>query len=94
MAAMTHLHGRRDLLHRDVGKRFRAAGWFAFDVADRGDGFPDWLVCSPRGRVVLVEVKSVGGVLTDAEAKFSMEYPGELVTVRTLADVDRIIEGG
>ena len=90
---MTHLHGRRDLLHKDVGKAFRAAGWFAFDTADLGGGFVDWLVCSPKGRVVLVEVKSPGGVLTDAEAKFSMEYPGEYVTVYRLEDVERIVNG-
>jgi hypothetical protein len=91
---MTHWHGRRDLLHRDVGKRFRAAAWFAFDTADRGDGFPDWLVCSPAGRVVLVEVKSPGGVLTDDEVKFSEEYPGEYATVYRLDDVDRITREG
>jgi len=88
---MVHIHGRRDLLHRDVGKRFRMAGWFAFDTADLGGGFVDWLVCSPRGRVVLVEVKSPGGVLTDAEAKFSMAYPGEYRTVYRLEDVERIV---
>ncbi len=90
---MTYRHGRRDTNHAAVGKRFRAAGWFAFDTADRGDGFPDWFTCSPAGRVVLVEVKSPGGVLTDAEAKFSLDYPGEYVTVRTLEDVARIING-
>jgi hypothetical protein len=43
---------------------------------------------------VLVECKAVGGVLTHAEAAFSMDYPGELVTVRTLEDVARILERG
>ena len=87
---MTHLHGRRDLPHKDVGKAFRAAGWFAFDTADLGGGFVDWLVCSPAGRVVLVEVKSPGGVLTDDEAKFSMAYPGEYRTLYRREDVERI----
>ena len=84
--------GRRDTNHQETGKAFRSAGWFAFDCADLGGGFPDWLVCSPAGRVVLVEVKSPGGVLTDAEAEFSQEYPGEYVTVFRLEDVVRITE--
>lgn len=62
-------------------------------MADLGSGAPDLLCCSPAGRVVLVECKPVGGVLTHAEAAFSQEYLGELQTVRCLADVARIVEG-
>jgi hypothetical protein len=63
-------------------------------MADLGGGAPDLLACSPAGRVVLVECKAVGGVLTHAEAAFSLDYPGEYQTVRTLEDVARIIERG
>jgi hypothetical protein len=88
---VTHAHGRRDTNHGETRDAFRKAGWFWRDTADLGNGFPDGIACSPTGRVVLVECKSVGGVLTDDEAKFSMEYPGELQTVRCISDVTRII---
>jgi hypothetical protein len=85
--------GRRDANHQETGKAFRAAHWFAFDCADRGDGFPDWLVCSPDGsRVIVVECKMPGAVYTDDEIAFQLAYPGPYETVRTLEDVQRIVE--
>lgn len=86
-------YGRRDANHAETRAAFRRCGWFWVDLADLGGGVPDGLACSPTGRVVLVEVKSPGGVLTDAEARFSQEYHGEYVTVRCLADVARIVNG-
>jgi hypothetical protein len=90
---MTRVHGRRDSNHAETRDAFRRAYWFVLDMADLGGGAPDLLCCSPAGRVVLVECKSPGGVLTHAEAAFSMDYPGEYQTVRTLDDVVRIVNG-
>jgi len=91
---MVHIHGRRDFNHAETRDAFRRARWYVLDMADLGGGAPDLLCCSPTGRVVLVECKAVGGVLTHAEAAFALDYPGELVTVYRLEDVSRIIERG
>ena len=88
------IHGRRDTNHAETRDAFRRAHWYVLDMADLGSGAPDLLCCSPSGRVVLVECKAVGGVLTHAEAAFLLDYPGEYVTVRTLDDVVRLTERG
>jgi hypothetical protein len=88
---LVRIHGRRDTNHAETRDAFRRAGWYWVDLADLGGGIPDGLACSPAGRVVLVECKSVGGVFTHPEAAFCMAYPGAYFTVRTLDDVARIL---
>jgi hypothetical protein len=47
---------RRDANHREIGDFLRAHGWSVLDIADAGDGCPDYAVAKP-GFACLVEVK-------------------------------------
>jgi hypothetical protein len=47
---------RRDANHKSVGDHLRALGWSVLDLADAGDGVPDYAIGKP-GIAVLVEVK-------------------------------------
>jgi hypothetical protein len=47
---------RRDANHQSVGDYLRALGWSVLDIADAGDGVPDYAVGKP-GFAALVEVK-------------------------------------
>ena len=69
----------------EIIEALRAAGYYVFDCSRMGRGFPDLLVNS-YARVVLMEVKTDGGRLTPAEAKFHAEYKGELYIVRSVED--------
>lgn len=46
----------RDANEGDVIKALRAAGCLVQQIT-QGDGVPDLLVCTPRGRLLLIEVK-------------------------------------
>jgi hypothetical protein len=50
---------RRDVNHVSVGDYLRALGWSVLDIADHGDGVPDYAV-SREGYSALVEVKRPG----------------------------------
>lgn len=45
--------------HTDVGNYLRNLGWSVLDIADHGDGVPDYAV-SKDGYAALVEVKRPG----------------------------------
>ena len=47
---------RRDSNHVQVGDYLRALGWSVLDIADNGDGCPDYAVSKPNF-AALVEVK-------------------------------------
>lgn len=47
---------RRDANHKDVGDYLRNLGWSVLDLADAGDGVPDYAVGKP-GFAALIEVK-------------------------------------
>jgi hypothetical protein len=70
--------GRRDANHQEVRDAFRRLGWSVLDTADLGH--------------ILVEVKAPGGIFTQDEIDFSMEWRGDYVTVRSLEDVVRLTE--
>ena len=50
---------KRDANHKDIGDYLRSLGWSVLDLADHGDGVPDYAV-SKDGYAALVEVKRVG----------------------------------
>ena len=50
---------KRDVNHKDVGDFLRSLGWSVLDLADHGDGVPDYAV-SKDGYCALLEVKKPG----------------------------------
>ena len=80
-----HKHGRVDRNHSDIVMYLRRCGWLVHDTSSQGNGFPD-LVCSLRGKVVLVEIKFSRGKLTPDQLKFR-QSGWVFHIVRTLEDV-------
>ncbi len=50
---------RRDVNHKSIGDHLRALGWSVLDLADHGDGVPDYVVGKPSF-ACLVECKRPG----------------------------------
>ena len=76
-------HGKRDVHHAEIRDGLRKCGYFVHDTADLRGGFPDLLVVSKSGLVILIEVKTryVNGVkddLTEDELLFRACYPGQI----------------
>ena len=80
-----HKHGRVDRNHSDIVIYLRKCGWLVHDTSSQGNGFPD-LVCSLRGKIVLVEIKFSRGKLTADQLKFR-QAGWVFHIVRTLDDV-------
>lgn len=88
---------KRDTTERGIIQALEADGWRVVQVSDKG--FPD-LFCARRGAAVVLDAKSVGGVLQPAQLLVFQEMekggvlvgivvtPEEAVSVaNTLADV-------
>ncbi len=58
---------RTDSNHTEVVHTLRYAGCLVQSLASVGKGVFDLLVCCPRGRLYVLEVKSEKGELTDAQ---------------------------
>jgi hypothetical protein len=76
---------RRDANHKSVGDYLRAQGWSVLDLADHGDGVPDYAVGAPRF-AALVEVKNPEASksdqrLTPAEQKVRDGWEGPYIVV-------------
>ncbi len=74
---------RRDANHKDVGDYLRALGWSVLDLADMGDGCPDYAVSMPQF-AALVEVKDgakppSARKLTEKEQKVKDGWQGPYV---------------
>ena len=80
---------KKDLVHNDLARCHRQLGDQVYDTHKVGDGFPDMLVVHPDGPVILVETKTPGGKLTEAEVKFHVEYRGPIEIEETITDVFR-----
>ena len=80
-----HKHGRVDRYHSDIVIYLRKCGWLVHDTSSQGNGFPD-LVCSLRGKIVLIEVKFNRSKLTSDQVKFR-QAGWVFHIVRTLDDV-------
>jgi hypothetical protein len=74
---------KTDANQSEIAAALRQAGYHVTNTAMVGNGFPDLLVCTNDGRVVLLEIKTQAGKLTTAERDYHAEYPGELYIVRT-----------
>lgn len=82
---------RADKNQPQVVQWFRQLGARVHHTHTLGRGFPDLLVAW-RGYNLLVEVKDANGVLTDDEAAWHADWPGQVAIVRTLEDVQALLE--
>lgn len=77
---------KRDVNHKDVGDYLRALGWSVLDLADHGDGVPDYAVGKP-GFAALVEVKKPGPFsarkLTEAEQRIRDNWTGPYIVAQS-----------
>jgi hypothetical protein len=71
----------------------RKAGYQVIDLASTGDGIPDLMVVSKYGRIVLIEIKSPGGRLTEPEKRFITEFTGPVRIVRSAEEAIEIMQG-
>lgn len=72
-----------DKNHLAIVQALRRCGWYVISLAPLGGGVPDILVVSKsdHSRVLLMEIKSPGGKLTDQEKLFFAAYPGRATIV-------------
>jgi hypothetical protein len=61
---------RTDANHAEIREGLRQCGRRVFDTSRLGQGFPDLLVLTASGRLVLLEVKMPGKGLTPDELQF------------------------
>lgn len=73
---------KKDLNHNEIAAAMREAGWQWTDTYTYGRGFPDGIAasaCLPAPITILVEIKSPGGTLSEAEKKFHAGFVGNLI---------------
>lgn len=75
--------GRRDANEPDIIAALRGAGISVMQISK--GGAVDLVAARPQ-KTVLLEVKSKGGRLTDAEREFLLSWPGEAYVVFTPAE--------
>jgi hypothetical protein len=74
---------RRDANHKDVGDLLRSLGWSVLDLADHGEGVPDYAVAKD-GWAALLEVKDGDKPpskrkLTEAEQRVKDNWQGPYI---------------
>lgn len=75
--------GRRDRNHGAIVAALRTVGCTVLDLGNVGQGCPDLLVATPRGRTLLIEVKDGAKAkskraLTPAQREFMATWRGEV----------------
>ena len=83
-------HPRVDANHADIRQALRDLRCPVLDLAAVGGGCPDLAVLLPGARVVLVEVKTPDGTLTEAQGPFHAVWP--VVVVRSVDDAIRLVQ--
>ncbi len=89
--------GKADASHKAVQEALEAHGCVCQSTAMVGGGFPDIVAArafhgaagatSTPGRTFLVEVKTKTGKLEQSQREFLATWPGEVVILRTAAEV-------
>ena len=82
---------RRDNNHAEIRDALRKV-YQVVDTADLGDGFPDLLVVSRIGNIVLFENKVIGAKLTPDEVKFHEWFRGPLHVVYNTQEAFDVME--
>lgn len=83
---------RRDANHKDIGDHLRKLGWSVLDLADHGDGAPDYAVAKGRW-TALIEVKDgskppSARKLTPAEQKLKDSWQGAYIVALSPEDAE------
>lgn len=77
---------RRDVNHKSIGDYLRNLGWSVLDLADHGDGVPDYVV-SRNHFAALLEIKRPGPPsarkLTPKEQKVKDDWQGHYVIAQS-----------
>ena len=77
---------RIDGNHREIRDAFRWCGYVWEDTFRLGEGFPDALVVTKSGTIVLLEIKMPGEGLTPKERAFHERFKGPLAIVYGVED--------
>jgi hypothetical protein len=83
---------RRDANHKDIGDHLRTLGWSVLDIADHGDGVPDYAIAK-NGWAALLEVKDGSKPpskrkLTDAEQRVKDNWQGPYIIATSREDAE------
>ena len=83
---MTRYAAKVDLNHSEIRDGLRQCGFEVLDLSRAGEGVPDLLVRSKNWYPLFMEIKSPGGRLTPAEAKFAAMARGMYFIVYSLEE--------
>lgn len=83
---------RRDDNQAEIVEALRKAGYQVIDLASTGDGIPDLMVVSKYLRIVLIEVKTSGGKLTEPEKRFFADFRGPVRIARSAEEAIEIMQ--
>jgi len=81
-----HRYDRRDKNHSQVRRWFEQLGFICHDTHAVGDGFPD-MVVKKRRRVLLIEIKTKDGRMTEDQKKFAEKWGDCVFSAVTEEDV-------
>lgn len=76
---------RTDATQAAIVDALRRVGCQVKDTSGVGYGFPDLVIRSPRGKIILMEVKTARGRLTPQQVAWHCYWP-ETVLVRTVEE--------
>ena len=79
---MTPRACRLDTTHRSIVNALERAGYRCQSLAAVGRGCPD-LIVSKGGSLWMIECKSPGGKLNDAQMRWHMEWPTKVYVAST-----------
>ncbi len=82
--------GKTDGNQKPVVALLRSLGCLVRVTSGVGEGFPDCIARTPRGTVLLVEIKDGDEPLTAAELLFQAEWGDAYVVVRSDLDARRV----
>jgi len=86
-----HRFAKRDANHNAIAKALRQVGCKVLDTSHLGDGAPDAIIAF-RGQLVMLEIKTVSGKLTPAEANFHREWEGQpIYVVRSIEEAVSLV---
>jgi Holliday junction resolvase len=77
--------GKTDVNQIEIVQALRAAGAHVAITSNLGGGFPD-IICLYNSQVVLMEIKSKGGRMTEEEQAFYNEWQDGMVVVYSIEE--------
>ena len=86
---MTLYAKRTDGNHTDIREAMRDGGAEVEDMSGVGKGFPDTVVYTADGRLLLVEIKMPKGTLTAPQVRFHARFPVHIV--RSVEDALKLV---